>query len=149
MTATATATTFEPEHAVGASERARPPVPLRCVLVDDNHQFLGAARGVLERQGLAVVSVASTSADALEQASALRPDITLVDIDLGEENGFELVRRLARAPGLEQLRAVLMSAHAEQDFAQLIESSPAVGFVPKSALSASAIVDVLGGTPPS
>jgi DNA-binding NarL/FixJ family response regulator len=47
-----------------------------------------------------VVGVASSSADAIRQAEWLRPDVTLVDIDLGGESGFELTRRLQREVGL-------------------------------------------------
>jgi DNA-binding NarL/FixJ family response regulator len=114
---------------------------LRCLIVDDNRRFLDAARGLLEREGLAVVGVASTSAEALDQVQELQPDVTLVDIDLGGESGFELVRRLA---DLAPLRMILVSTHAEQDYADLIAASPAIGFVPKSALSAAAIRALLG-----
>jgi DNA-binding NarL/FixJ family response regulator len=114
---------------------------LRCLIVDDNRRFLDAARGLLEREGLAVVGVASTTAEALHQVQELQPDVTLVDIDLGGESGFELVRRLA---DLAPLRMILVSTHAEQDYAELIEASPAIGFVPKSALSAAAIRALLG-----
>jgi len=37
----------------------------------------------------------------------------------------------------------LISTHAEQDYADLIAASPAVGFLPKAALSATAIGDLL------
>jgi DNA-binding NarL/FixJ family response regulator len=114
---------------------------LRCLIVDDNRRFLDAARGLLEREGLSVVGVASTSAEALRQVQELQPDVTLVDIDLGGESGFELVRRLA---DLAPLRMILVSTHAEQDYADLIAASPALGFVPKSALSAAAIRALLG-----
>jgi hypothetical protein len=38
---------------------------------------------------------------------------------------------------------ILISTHAEQDYADLIAASPAVGFVSKAALSADAIGDLL------
>jgi hypothetical protein len=38
---------------------------------------------------------------------------------------------------------ILISTHAEQDLAQLIEASPALGFVSKARFSASAISDIL------
>ena len=115
---------------------------MRCLIVDDNRRFLDAARALLEREGLAIVGVASTSAEALHQVQELRPDVTLVDIDLGGESGFELVERLA---DLASLRMILVSTHAEQDYADLIAASPAIGFVPKSALSAAAIRALLSG----
>ena len=58
---------------------------LRCLIVDDSPRFLDAARGLLERQGLMVVGVASTSTQALQQATQLQPDIALLDIDLAGE----------------------------------------------------------------
>jgi DNA-binding NarL/FixJ family response regulator len=116
---------------------------LRCLIVDDSPRFLEAARGLLERQGIAVVGVASTSAEALQQAERLRPDVTLLDIDLGGESGLELARRLHQAAGSAASRVILISTHAEQDYADLIAASPAVGFLPKAALSAGAIGDLL------
>jgi CheY-like chemotaxis protein len=56
---------------------------VRCLIVDDSLQYIKAARGWLERQGIAVVGMASTVAQALQLAEDLRPDVVLVDIDLG------------------------------------------------------------------
>src|ERR1700722_11972256 len=70
-------------------------MPLRCLLVDDNDVFLETASLLLEREGLTVVGMASNIAEALEQARALRPDLILVDIGLGDESGFTLARLLA------------------------------------------------------
>jgi DNA-binding NarL/FixJ family response regulator len=120
-------------------------MPLRCLIVDDSPRFLDAARGLLERQGVIVVGVASTSADALQQAAELRPDVTLLDIDLGGESGFDLARRLHRQASLAAEQVILISTHAEQDYVDLIAASPVVGFLPKSALSADAIRDLLRG----
>ncbi len=63
---------------------------LRCVIVDDSARFLEAARALLEREGVDVVGVASTIAEALRLVDEVRPDVTLVDIDLGAESGFDL-----------------------------------------------------------
>jgi hypothetical protein len=52
-------------------------VTLRCLLVDDGLDFLHTARTLLEQEGLQVVGVASTSADALVRAAELGPDVTL------------------------------------------------------------------------
>lgn len=115
---------------------------LRILIVDDNQHFLDAARDVLEQEGVTVVGIASTSAEALQLAGALRPDAILVDVDLGEDSGFDLAERIAAAGGA---RVVLTSAYPEAELADLIAVSPAVGFVPKSELSARVVSDVLGG----
>jgi DNA-binding NarL/FixJ family response regulator len=119
-----------------AAAACHPAPMLRCLIVDDSPRFLEAARGLLERQGVAVVGVASNSAEALRRAGELRPDVTLLDIDLGGESGLELARRLhGQAPA----PVILISTHAEQDYAELIAASPAIGFLPKTTLSADAI----------
>jgi DNA-binding NarL/FixJ family response regulator len=116
---------------------------VRCLIVDDSLQFLAAARGWLERQGIAVVGVASTIAQAQELAEQLHPDVVLVDIDLGGESGFELAHQLQRKVGLHPLRVIFISAYAEEDYAELIAASPAVGFLPKTALSGQRIRDLV------
>jgi DNA-binding NarL/FixJ family response regulator len=117
---------------------------LRCLIVDDSPRFLDAARGLLEREGITVVGVASTGADALRSVGALRPDVTLLDLDLGGESGFDVAVRLHREAGVPPSRLILISTHSEQDYAELIAASPVVGFLSKSALSAGAIRALLG-----
>ena len=122
------------------------PMTLRLLIVDDSPRFLQAACWLLERQGLTVVGVASDTSGALRQAEALRPDVILVDIDLGGESGFELARRLDQDAGLAPGGTILISTHHPDDFAELIAASPAVGFLPKSELSAGAILELVSGT---
>jgi DNA-binding NarL/FixJ family response regulator len=120
-------------------------VALRVLIVDDNPRFLEAARSSLERQGVRVVGVAATSAEALAQAEALSPDVALVDIGLGEESGFELTRTLVDSFPHLRRRVVLISTRGEDDYADMIETSAAIGFVSKSHLSARALSDLLSG----
>jgi CheY-like chemotaxis protein len=117
-------------------------MPLRCLLVDDSDAFLETASLLLEREGLTVVGAASSIAEALQQARALRPDLVLVDIGLGTESGFTLAGLLAR--DYQGADVILISAGAEADYAELIEESPAAGFVAKSELSVSRICRILG-----
>jgi DNA-binding NarL/FixJ family response regulator len=113
-------------------------VSLRCLIVDDTASFLNAAGTLLEREGVTVVGLASNGADAVRRAGELQPDVVLVDIVLGPESGFDVARELAERDG-DGPTVILISTHAEADFADLIEESPATGFVPKSELSAEAI----------
>ncbi len=122
-------------------------MPLRCLLVDDNEAFLQTASLLLSREGLMVAGVASNIAGALRQARALRPDVILIDIGLGQESGFDLARLLARDGQDGDVGVILISTGAEADYADLIAESPAAGFLPKSDLSARAITRILGHTP--
>ena len=119
---------------------------MRCLIVDDSADFVDAARGLLERQGIAVVGAASGGAEAIRRFAELRPDVVLVDIDLGGESGFDVVYQLHRAAAPSLSPVILVSTHAPQDFADMIASSPAVGFVCKSALSAESIRDLVRGS---
>jgi CheY-like chemotaxis protein len=116
-------------------------MPLRCLIVDDRPSFSDAARELLTDQGVTVVGTATSSAEAIQRIQELRPDVALVDIDLGEESGFDLARRLA-ANG-SAVRVILISTHDEREFKKLIESSPTVGFLAKTELSAENILRLL------
>ena len=115
--------------------------PLRCLIIDDAADFCEAARDLLEGQGIDVVGCAASSAEAIRSVRELRPEVALVDIDLGTESGFDLARRLAEE--FDGSTVILVSTHDEREFASLIESSPAVGFVAKTELSAERIYELL------
>ena len=119
-------------------------MPLRCLLVDDSDAFLEAASVLLEREGMTVVGVASSTAEALRQAHALRPDVILVDIGLGDESGFDVARLLARDGQGGSAEVIMISARAETEYAELIAESPVAGFSAKSELSARGIGRILG-----
>ncbi|GAA1210888.1 hypothetical protein GCM10009608_54220 [Pseudonocardia alaniniphila] len=76
--------------------------------------------------------------------------MTLIDVDLGTADGFELARHLAGRPNLDAGDLILISVNPEDDLTDLIEASPAIGFVWKPTLSAAVITslvrDVGGGT---
>jgi DNA-binding NarL/FixJ family response regulator len=116
------------------------PVRIRCLLVDDNNAFLETARILLGRQGLAVVGTASSTAEALLRSSALRPDVVLVDVRLGAENGFDLARHLTK----RGTAVIMISTGAEVDYTDLMAESPVAGFLPKAELSAARIRRILG-----
>jgi DNA-binding NarL/FixJ family response regulator len=118
---------------------------LRCVIVDDSPAVLRAASELLEGQGILVVGAAVTGAQAVRLIDELEPDVALVDIDLGPESGFDLARRLVETPGWRRTRSILISTHDRADFADQISASPAIGFLPKSDLSSSAIHRLLAG----
>jgi DNA-binding NarL/FixJ family response regulator len=122
-------------------------MPMRCLIVDDSDAFLETARALLEREGVTLVGVASSTAEALQQAKALQPDVILVDIGLGDESGFDLARLLALDGQGGSATVILISTRDEEDYAELIAESPAAGFLAKSELSARGIGGILGHTP--
>jgi DNA-binding NarL/FixJ family response regulator len=111
------------------------------LIVDDSDEFVASAARLLGSQGLDVVGSASSGERALELAGSLEPDVALVDIELGEEDGIELSHVFAaQAPAT---RVVLISSYDQADLGDLISRSPAVGFLPKTDLGAAEIRAIL------
>jgi CheY-like chemotaxis protein len=111
---------------------------LLCLIVDDYQPFLKVAQAKLERQGMTVVGIATNGTEALRQARELNPDVALVDISLGTESGFDVAREIN--PYVGSVILISSQDHDEDDdYAELIAGSPAVGFLSKATLSADAI----------
>jgi CheY-like chemotaxis protein len=117
---------------------------VRCLIVDDNRDFLDAARFLLEAEGITVVGVATNIAEALRQVADLRPDVTLVDVNLDGESGVDLARTLAAATNEIRSRVILISTYAEGDLAEpTTTGGRAPQFLSKTDLSGPAIREAL------
>jgi DNA-binding NarL/FixJ family response regulator len=119
---------------------------VRCLIVDDDDGFLEVARDLLERAQISVVGMASDSAVARQLVMTARPDIVLIDVNLGDESGFDLVDSLAGdGPGDgrdPRPILVLISTYTLDDYIDMPVPSR-VAFVRKSDLSGSAIRRIL------
>jgi DNA-binding NarL/FixJ family response regulator len=114
---------------------------MRCLIVDNNAEYMGAAQRLLRSQGMDVVGCASSGEQALELVETLAPDVALVDISLGDEDGIALTQQLAaRAPAT---RVILTSSYEQDELGDLIARSAAAGFLPKTELGAAAIARLL------
>ncbi|QDY75413.1 response regulator [Streptomyces qinzhouensis] len=115
---------------------------VRCLIVDDSPAFLAAAGRLLRHQGI-IVRTAANRAEALRETERTWADVALVDIDLGGESGLELAEQLHR----RSVPTILISTHCEQDYRDLITTSPAIGFLPKASLSGLAVTRLLDAAP--
>jgi len=120
-------------------------MPVRCVIVDDSHEFLRTASEVLECDGIDVVGTVSTGAQACRTCRRLKPDVALVDLYLGSETGFDIARQLADEPGTGPPKVILISASVGDEVAGMVADSPAVSFLPKEELSGDTIRGILAG----
>jgi DNA-binding NarL/FixJ family response regulator len=116
------------------------------LVVDDNQSFADGACVLLERQGERVLGTACTSAEAMQLAAELRPDVVLVDMMLGDESGLDLAQLLAANGSCHAPVVILISSYSPSDVTELIAASPAAGFMPKSDLSSDAIRQVVMGS---
>jgi two-component system, NarL family, nitrate/nitrite response regulator NarL len=118
-------------------------VKLRSLIVDDSDAFLRSARRLLESQGLEIVGTATTTAEALDLAGELSPELALIDVELGEEDGFALAGELrSRFPATH---LVMISTYDRDEMQDLTAASSVVGFLQKSRLSGEAIRALLDG----
>ncbi len=116
---------------------------VRCMIVDDDDNFLRVARELLEGDGINVVGAVSTGAQACRTSRQFHPDVALVDINLGAETGFDVARLLASQAEANPPRVILISASPGDASMEMIADSPAVSFLPKENLSGTAIRAIL------
>lgn len=114
------------------------------MIVDDSDAYLASARALLERQGLQVVGVATSPAEAVDRVTELRPDVVVVDLHLGSDSGLELAGRLSA--GNASPAVVLVSTVGREDLAALVVGSTVRGVLTKTDLSATAVESIVHGT---
>ena len=102
---------------------------IRVLLVDDNPAILEALAGML-RPNFAVVGLISRGAEVVDQAEALKPDVIVLDISLGDVNGFEVATafKIARCPA----RILFLSVHEDPEFVRRAFEVGGSGYVFKS-----------------
>jgi DNA-binding NarL/FixJ family response regulator len=113
------------------------------LIVDDHPGFRSLARRLLEAGGFEVVGEAAGGLEAVAVARELRPDVVLLDIQLPDIDGFEVMARLA--DGEAGPVVVLTSTRDRADYGERVERCGARGFIPKAELSGAALQAFLGG----
>lgn len=112
---------------------------LRCVIVDDNADYLAAATALLQQGGIEVIGTAQSVSDGMQTVESLQPDVALVDVHLGEESGFDLVDQLHTRADTAGVTAILTSTLTELPVADLATTGTPPRFLPKLDLSGDAI----------
>jgi DNA-binding NarL/FixJ family response regulator len=112
---------------------------IKVFIVDDHPIFRQGLRQVIESDArMAVVGEAADGIEALAQIKRLQPQVAVVDIDLPQSDGLELVRVL------ENLRpaipAIILTMHKEEHLVQSALDRGAKGYVLKD----NAMSEVLG-----
>ena len=115
----------------------------RLLIVDDDARFRELARMLLERTPeFDVVGEAGDGSTAIEASRELEPDVVLLDVNLPDALGFDLVARFTREEGEPDV--VLISSRDDGGYARLAEEVGAAGFLSKHEFSAAAITQILG-----
>ena len=118
-----------------------PPV-YRVVLADDEADFRKWLRSLLvKRKGSEVVGEANSGTEVLRLVADLTPDVVITDVDMPDGGGLEVARSLQR--GWPGIRVILVSADTGQFYERLAEEESALAFIPKTKLSADALLEAL------
>ncbi len=105
----------------------------RVVIVDDQAAFRNVARRLLEARGYDVVAEAASAATAIDAVARHEPSALLLDVRLGDDDGFGVCGALTRShPDL----AVLLASDGDYEHMDAqIEACGARGFVRKTHLA--------------
>jgi PAS domain S-box-containing protein len=122
----------EPTRAPTPTAAGNAPVPMasygprRVLYVEDNAVNARVVQRILQMRPQVELEVATTGATGIERAAALRPHLALLDLDLPDMQGLELLRRLRALPTMARVPCVALSASVHED---IVASAKAAGFV--------------------
>jgi DNA-binding NarL/FixJ family response regulator len=114
------------------------------IIVDDHPGFRAQARALLAAAGYEVIGEAADGETGVRVARELSPDVVLLDVQLPDITGFEVVRLVHCEP--DPPAVVLISSRDASDYGRRIDRSGARGFISKADLSARTLAEVLGET---
>ena len=86
---------------------------MRLVLIEDHQALREGLELLLGREGCQVVGAAGTAAEGQRLVAELEPDVSLVDIRLGDDDGIVLTRALLDADPAR--RIVLYTGSSDED----------------------------------
>ena len=104
---------------------------LRIMLVDDNLTFLASVKTTLKLvSGAEVVGEAHDSAQALEMAQRLKPDLMLLDIVMPGQSGLDVAKVMQAWPQLP--RVLFLTMHDNESYRTAAQALGALGLVDKA-----------------
>lgn len=104
---------------------------LKVMVVDDHPMWRDNVARDLAEAGLTVVATASTGTEAITRATATRPQVVVLDLQIPAPNGVDVTARLVKDD--PTVRVLILSASGEQDDVLEAVKAGATGYLVKSA----------------
>jgi len=105
---------------------------LRVLLVDDHAVLLSGLKLLLgNTKDLEVIGEAKNGSDAAEASKFLKPDVIVLDINLGDTNGLELVPQIKSLS--PKTNILVLTMYGEEEYLQKALELGAKGYVLKKA----------------
>ena len=103
----------------------------RILIADDHEVVRKGLRSLLEaEESLEVVGEASNGREAVERATAARPDVVVLDIGMPELNGLEATRRIVKAT--PRTEVLILTVYETEEVIREVLRAGARGYVLKS-----------------
>ncbi len=102
----------------------------RILYIEDNPENRLLVRRILQAEGYTVVE-AVDGPSGLEAAASSPPDLILLDINLPEMDGYELVGKLRKIPGLATTPIIALTAYALKGDRERILAAGCDGYIQK------------------
>ncbi len=108
--------------------------PIKVLVADDEGLVRSGFKVLLDLEDdITVVGEAKTGAEAVELARATRPDVILMDIRMPQLDGIEATREIAKTPGLQQVRVLILTTYDTDAYVFEALQAGASGFMLKDA----------------
>jgi len=105
---------------------------LRVLLADDNPAILDLVRGLLQKH-FTIVGALEQSTSVVRNTREIKPDVLILDISMGELNGFEIARQLQNEKCPSKI--IFLTVHEELEFIRAAFDVGASGYVFKSRMN--------------
>ncbi len=114
----------------------------RVLLVADHVVVREGVRRLLEDcRDIRIVGEAGDGDEAIRLARTLLPDVAVIDLSIPGRDGIEVTRMLAAE--LPQIKVLILTMHANEDYALRLLQAGACGFIGKGATSSELLAAVL------
>ena len=117
-------------ESLSSDARLAPGEHLTALVADDSSVNRRILASLLESAGVKVITAAG-GLEAVELGRAHRPDIVLMDLRMGDLNGFEATRRLGADESTAAIPVIAVSASAWGEMRQAARDAGCVDFLPK------------------
>jgi DNA-binding NarL/FixJ family response regulator len=104
---------------------------MKVLLVDDHALIRSGVAAALAQKNFEVVAEASSVSQGLAMLNTHKPEITLIDINLGSGSGIDLIKQ-AKKDGTSS-KFVVLTMHDDNQTLELAKAAGAVAFITKSA----------------
>lgn len=114
---------------------------IRLVLVDDNRGFIEAARSLLAlEKDLEVVACLTSGREAIQNMPRPHPDIVLLDLNLRDVPGLDVLAHLTRRS--PEIKVVIVTLHDDRFYRESSERAGAKAFLPKSRFGSDVVATI-------